>query len=163
MLFRQTARKLAPTLTIYLLIVSVGMPLHKVYCACRGAEFISLWELEHKCQRAITTSSEEHHHATACCAAKEEAHHCSDQLVDEDRDCGSSETLLFQLDTEFTQHFTEDGIDHHSPFPLPVVFPISHQGYLLYVPKAIPIRGPTPPPPLLCGRDVLVRHQVFLC
>ncbi|MEL6358181.1 MAG: hypothetical protein AAFQ37_14760, partial [Bacteroidota bacterium] len=155
--------KLVPTLTIYLLLVSVGMPLHKVYCACQGAEFISFWKFEHECQLAHHHSEEEEHHTTSCCAAHEESSHCADQFADEDHDCGTSEMLLFQLDLDFTQQLADVVVENHGHFVFPTAFTALRERHLLYIPKAIPIRGPTPPPPILTGRDLLVRHQAFLC
>ncbi|MEL6141593.1 MAG: hypothetical protein AAFU67_08240, partial [Bacteroidota bacterium] len=45
---------------------------------------------------------------------------------------------------------------------LPTSTPVLVLLHLIYVPKAVPIRGPTPPP-LPSGREVLVLNQVFLC
>lgn len=144
-------------MTAYLLLVSLGLPLQRVYCACVGEQWLSLTAADHECHHASAQEVKHEHGLMACCHLPEETEGLP--TAEDLHDCGSSEVLLAQLDADFLfeqEHF--------------VITPASLSGWpatATFLPRlprfvrSVPIRGPTPPP-LLYGRDLLVAQQTFL-
>ena len=156
MLNRKFTRLLTPWLTLYLLVVSVGLPLQRVYCACVGDTSLSLAGGELSCVAHSATLRENDHHQMACCAPTP-----SGQLPEvADHGCGHSEVIVAQLDVAFLKEFATDyrigpfaGIKPAGP----VFRPLAAQS----IAKVRPIRGPAPPDGP-SGRQLLVAHQTFL-
>lgn len=157
MQFRPLILRLAPWLTAYLFVVSVGLPLQRVYCACAGEEWLTVLPEKHECHHAakMTDAADVHHH--------EPKKSCHDTRTTHDtgcmsHDCGKAEVILAQLDVDFTADMEEVDLDL-SPVLPPVAFrPWAPRPVML---EDAPIRGPSPPP-LPAGRDLLVAHQTFL-
>ncbi|OAV44552.1 hypothetical protein [Lewinella sp. 4G2] len=158
MQLRDLAKRLAPFLTAYLLLVSVGLPLNRVYCACVGEAYLTVTSVQHDCHHdAVETPP--HHHAEAkasCCS------HDAGPAVEtcKSHDCGDSEAVFAQLDVDF---FAEWNLDFSTvilgPAISPVTSPTLFSGSELEL--AAPIRGPDPPP-LPYGRSLLALQQTFL-
>ncbi|MEM9837493.1 MAG: hypothetical protein AAF828_13380 [Bacteroidota bacterium] len=69
------AKSLVPYLSAYLLLVSLGLPLHKVYCACKGESEVSLLLAnEHECRRHDHLNHQVDKVAKASCCSKQLAH-----------------------------------------------------------------------------------------
>lgn len=169
------ARGLAPYLTAYLLLVSLGLPLHKVYCACRGiSEVTLLLAKEHDCghdeaakeRRLQSSQGQEQSHASAakttCCKGKTDSASCTSAQAGNEHDCGGKETILAKLtgDYLFEQVKALPSAMAFLP-PLPGLFQFAAT-IRPFREKALPIRGPAPPPRPF-GRDLLVSEQLFLC
>lgn len=167
MSFRPYIQRLTPWLTAYLFLVSVGLPLQRVYCACAGEEWLTVLAEEHQCHHAVAIAEADiHHHVEKkSCHGNmgvlpTDAHHLADVHGESctSHDCGDSETLLAQLNVDFT--FEAETMD----IGLRAVLPAA--AFAVWLPQpvvinAAPIRGPTPPPPP-GGRALLVAHQTFL-
>lgn len=155
--YRPFIQRLTPWLTAYLLVVSVGLPLQRVYCACVGEQWLTVLAEEHEChhEATATTTPEVHHHSeTKSCHGTDTAH-ASACLT---HDCGNAEVLLAQLDADFT--FDDAKVD----LGLAAVLPPA--AFAAWPPRPLvvattPLRGP-PPPDLPAGRTLLVAHQAFL-
>ena len=157
MQFRPLILRLAPWLTAYLFVVSVGLPLQRVYCACAGEEWLTVLPEEHECHHEIKTAEvrQVHHHGEEGCCHEPEVSHESSCVS---HDCGNAEVILAQLDVDFTVDMEEVDLGLSAVLP-PVAFrPWAPRPVML---EDAPIRGPSPPP-LPAGRDLLVAHQTFL-
>ncbi|MEO0731200.1 MAG: hypothetical protein AAFZ52_00080 [Bacteroidota bacterium] len=137
MLSHRLSKRLVPTLTAYLLLVSVGLPLQRIYCTCLDQQWVSLTEPEHHCEHKHDDTDK-----PAC-----------------QSDCRDVEVLLAPLDADFLSE-QKSFVDLHLVAVLPEVAPLPWPTKPVLT-KAVPIRGPTPPP-LPSGRDLLVAHQTFL-
>jgi len=153
---RNFTKRLTPWLTLYLLVVSVGLPLQRVYCACVGEAALTLPGSEHECAAHAPQISEHDHHRKACCVVSKD---CQKPEAD-NHDCGSSEVVVAALDADFLL----ETAGNYASAPLlgtmpawPVYRPLVVQA----VAKTRPIRGPDPPGKP-SGRDLLVAHQTFL-
>ncbi|PHI19045.1 hypothetical protein CEQ90_14820 [Lewinellaceae bacterium SD302] len=180
------ARRLSPFLTVYLLLVSLGLPLHKIYCACRGESEISLFSPEHACGHdavvladnsegegrsapaTVAVLDKEQEPAppavtekASCCSSKESA--ClQTEVSGENHSCGDNEeTILAKLTTDYLVK-EQDYAQLLTATALPIPSLQDELPALVVAEKATPIRGPTPPP-LPYGRELLLRHQLFLC
>lgn len=156
MQFRPLIRRLTPWLTAYLLLVSVGLPLQRVYCACVGEQWLTvLPEGKHTCQHEEAIKTVCHEHAvSSCCQAPTPSHESS--CVS--NNCGDAEVLIAQLDADFTEETSSFAVN------LVAVLPptIAVNWFAKPEPTASALlRGPPPPPPL-AGRQLLVAHQTFL-
>lgn len=170
---RRFARRLSPFLTIYLLIVSLGLPLHKVYCACLDVTDFSLFAGDHQCklnEEAILAEeiAKLGELAKFECCRKKAIESCKariengEKVIDQDHDCGNEETVLAKLTADYPiQKIADVSQLVHWPTIVPES-PALDQAFVAMVPKALPIRGPDPPP-LPYGRTLLVRQQLFLC
>ena len=155
---RKFTRRLTPWLTLYLLVVSIGLPLQRVYCACIGSSEISLPGGEHDCgahAAKALVETEKEPKASCCASAKQ----CNAPET-ADKKCGSSEIVVAALDADFLLETVGDysivptaGLMPSWPAHLPLAAQV--------VAKTRPIRGPDPPD-RRSGRDLLVAHQTFL-
>ncbi|NJC25336.1 hypothetical protein [Neolewinella antarctica] len=154
MSLRKLSKRLTPYLTAYLLLVSIGVPLNRVYCACVGESWLSVLPEEHAC----------HHDTAADVVYHEElaqTYHGDDAAVTDctSHDCGNSQIVLPQLDVDFTtEWFLSSG---EADVATAVLFATLHAPVQAVVSGHAPIRGPTPPPAPY-GRDLLARQQIFL-
>jgi hypothetical protein len=157
MFYRPFIQRLAPLLTAYLLLVSLGLPLQRVYCACVGEQWLSLTATDHECHHASAREVKHEHSQMACCRLSEGK---KDVPAAEDpHDCGNSEVLLAQLDADFLSEQQPSVINLASLSGWPPLANLLPRLPALI--RSAPIRGPTPPP-LLYGRDLLVAQQTFL-
>lgn len=156
---RRLARRLSPFLTIYLLVVSLGLPLHKVYCACRGITDFSLFEQDHQCGHDEVILANEV--AKSSCCTKAADKQCSFEKAD-NHDCGDDETILAKFKADYLSEQEKTFDDPSDWSAMPSYIFSAQLSYTDLVPKALPIRGPSPPP-LPYGRSLLVRQQLFLC
>jgi hypothetical protein len=171
--FHFFARGLAPYLTAYLLVVSLGLPLHKVYCACKGESEVSLlMATEHNCGHAVADDSSRLQRSkevkksskktsSSGCCSDQSSSSCS-ASADSTHDCGGKETTIAKLTADYLFEQEKSwvaGVNFSAPLPVIFDFNLPTGPTSL---KELPIRGPTPPP-LPYGRELLLRHQSFLC
>lgn len=156
MQFRPFIQLLAPYLTAYLLLVSVGLPLQRVYCACVGEQWLTVIPEEHECHHDAVAETI-HHHAENSCCHDETADH---ETTCSTHDCGSAEVLLAQLNVDFTADLDIDKISLGLEAILPAA---AFQAWPLkpVVEANAPIRGPTAPAPP-SGRQLLLEKESFL-
>lgn len=160
--YRPFIQRLTPWLTAYLLVVSVGLPLQRVYCACVGEQWLTVLAGEHECHHESTATAipEVHHHGKAK-GCQEQAKGCHGTSAASDcvsHDCGNAEVLIAQLDVDFT--FDAATADLGLALVLPPVAFTAWPPRPLVIATAL-IRGPSPPD-LPSGRTLLVAHQTFL-
>lgn len=155
MIFRPLIRRFSPWLTAYLLVVSVGLPLQRVYCMCMGEQWLSLTEIDHECSHDVKPQAEASHHKMACCVVSKGC-----EYAEGNHDCGDSETIVAQLDVDFTHELADWSLEGTTVMVLPSV-PFWQQLQVVERAKIRPIRGPDPPP-LPAGRAMLLAHQTFL-
>ncbi|MEM1358139.1 MAG: hypothetical protein AAGF89_08070 [Bacteroidota bacterium] len=157
---RKFFQRLAPTLSVYFLLVSLGFPLQRVYCACVGEQWVSLPTEVHECRHAQTVDANHHHEhgKTPCCRHMDTG---SDYPVAKDlHGCGDTDILLAQLDADFV--WEQERLVVIAAITSTAIITSSVNNLVRQViPKSTPIRGPTPPP-LPAGRDLLVAQQTFL-
>lgn len=157
MLYRPFIQRLAPLLTAYLLLVSLGLPLQRVYCACVGEQWLSLTATDHECHHPSALEVKHEHGLMACCHLPDGTENLP--TAEDLHDCGNSEVLLAQLDADFLseQQPFDINLTSLSDWP-PTAHTLPRLAELI---RSAPIRGPTPPP-LPYGRDLLVAQQTFL-
>ncbi len=155
MILRPLYRRFSPILTAYLLLVSVGLPLQRGYCMCIGEQWISLTDDEHDCTHGLQPEVVFVGEQIPCCTV---TNGC--QFADSDHGCDDTETVLAQLDVDFTHELTHWSLANAPLIHLPAA-PYWAQPGTLARPKTLPIRGPDPPP-LPGGRALLVVQQTFL-
>lgn len=156
MRIRNLTRRLTPWLTLYLLVVSIGLPLQRVYCACIGEAALSLPGSAHECGAHEPQISEHDHHRMACCKVAKDCQ----QPETADHKCGSSEVIVAALDADFLFETVGNYADLAVLGTLPE-WPAYRPLTAQVVAKTRPIRGPDPPDKP-AGRDLLVAHQTFL-
>lgn len=168
MIFRPFARSLSPYLTVYLLLVSLGLPLHRVYCACKGESQLQWVVAEHVCghdekkEDFIESSSVEAavlNAKTSCCKSEEKS--CESPTSDP-HDCGRHEVVLAKMTASFLASEMKWTGDHFGPSLPPQFVAESTIPSPLLTASSPPIRGPNESPPPY-GRQLLVLQQVFLC
>lgn len=152
---RKFSRRFSPWLTIYLLVVSIGLPLQRVYCLCKGEQWLSISKIDHECGHEGEPKAPVAEVKTACCLVMDAC-----QSMEEDHGCGNEETIMAQFDADFTHELSEWNVADATLVTLP------GKPYWESLPQVervgiMPIRGPDPPP-LLAGRALLVAHQFFL-
>ena len=163
---RRFARRLSPFLTIYLLMVSLGLPLHKVYCACRDVTNLSLFSGPHECgmdQEAMVAKklAELGELAQFECCRKAALKSCQAPQNDQ-HNCGDEETILAKFTPDYLFGDSKALSDLTSWNGVLAVQAQLSNAFVALIPKALPIRGPDPPPPLY-GRELLLRMELFLC
>jgi len=137
-------------------VVSVGLPLQRVYCACVGEASLSLAGGEHECAAHAPQISEHDHHGSACCKVTTEC-----QMTDaEDHDCGFTDVIVAQFDADYLADASAD-LFIGQPMITAAAWPAYRPLAALAVVKTRPIRGPAPPD-RPAGRQLLVAQQIFL-
>jgi hypothetical protein len=152
---RKFARRFSPWLTIYLLVVSIGLPLQRVYCLCKGEQWLSISLSDHECEHEETPKALVAEVKSACCLVTDAC-----QSMEENHGCGNQETIVAQLDVDFVHELSDWKVEFTTILALPGV-PYWEQLPEVDRVSVMPIRGPDPPP-LLSGRALLVAHQSFL-
>jgi len=152
---RNLARRFSPWLTIYLLVVSVGLPLQRVYCLCKGEQWLSISLSEHECEHEEVPEALVAEVKSACCLVTDAC-----QSMEKDHGCRNEETIVAQLDVEFVHELSDWNVDFTAFVALPGA-PYWEQLPEVERVSVMPIRGPDPPP-LAGGRELLVAHQTFL-
>ncbi|MTB51156.1 hypothetical protein [Lewinella sp. W8] len=159
MLYRRKIHQLVPLLTTYLLVASIGLPLQRIYCACRGEAWLSITAESHACHldRVPKAIVQKEKKASCCLAAK--ACHAPTEEAEDVHDCGDTDIVLAQLDVDF---LVQDDIKFpgFSGTALLVEQTEDLRGIPPVAPST-PIRGPDPPP-RPAGRTLLVAYQTFL-
>lgn len=156
MRFRKFTKRLAPYLTAYLLLVTIGLPLNRVYCACVGEAWLTVLPEEHQCSHHSGAAAVDHHHVDHACTAVED----SKQVACAEHGCGNSEQLFQQLDADFLADWELLPV-HLSDLCYARSLRLSEMPVRPVIDRAAPIRGPAPPP-LPYGRDLLAAQQTFL-
>lgn len=159
MMSRRKLHQLVPFLTAYLLVASLGLPLQRIYCACRGEAWLSISADSHECQMDKSPKAVVQVEKKISCCSAAKACHAPTEGVQDLHDCGDTDIILAQLDADFLLQDVGDFLELSGTAIIldrpvaPWVRPLT--------PRSLPIRGPDPPP-LLSGRALLVVHQTFL-
>lgn len=156
MKFRTLTQWLTPWLTLYLLVVSVGLPLQRVYCACIGESTLGLPGEAHECGAHAPQKSEHDHHRSACCKVTRECQ----QADSVGHSCGDTEVFVAQFSADYLATFSVDYLIFALQGVVPA-WPDYRPDEVQAIAKARPIRGPDPPA-RPAGRQLLVAYQTFL-
>ncbi|WP_020570561.1 hypothetical protein [Neolewinella persica] len=152
---RNLARRFSPWLTIYLLVVSIGLPLQRVYCLCKGEQWLSISMQDHECEHEEAPKALVAEVKSACCLATDAC-----QSIEDKHGCGNEETIVAQLDVDFVHELSDWNVDGTTLVALPGA-PYWQQLPEVERVSIMLIRGPDPPP-RYGGRELLVAHQTFL-
>ncbi|MCA0235895.1 MAG: hypothetical protein LCH81_05895 [Bacteroidetes bacterium] len=157
-------KSIAWTWMFALLIATVGVSVHQVYCYCVGVESMSFFAIADQCEGQRASESAQ----PACCAKKvaEERSCCKKDSKGSKKGkhgCTKKSVRVFQLKTEFT--LEEKASEKHLHFDLDLATP---QVFAATVLATLPSDQvsistfPNPPPPL-SGRMICVRHGIARC
>jgi hypothetical protein len=173
------SRHMAPFLAVHLLLVSVGIPLQRVYCACVGQESVQFPDLfagsstdQHAACQLESTHKDTKSGLSCCQQAAQEITPkggCGGPQAKEDglaspKKCLTSDLFFVQFGARFLVPDQEPWSDQvavsFSPAlasvyaaPLPCFFTAGIRGAA---------RAPNPPPGLQ-GADIRILYQSFLC
>ena len=160
----QVKKSFAWTWMVALLIATMGVSVHQMYCYCAGIGSVSLFAMQDKCEGDRQTEAAK----PSCCTKKMAAKpSCCEKGAQGSKKgkhgCTKKSTRVFQLKTEFTiqekvtELFPELTLDQDLTAipPFPVFTPVPAN------PKIVFQLFAHPPP--LSGRMICVRHGVFLC
>ncbi len=142
-----------------LLTATVGISVQQIYCYCKGATTVSLFEAEDACATERTDDYD-------CCPQPKSlpTYACCEQNADgcsiESHDgCMEKSTKVFQLKTEFV---VDKPFEKTFDCPLWLrEMPMFRRYFRPVVCEAI--FNTKPPPPALSGRDICLRHQLLRC
>ena len=159
MCIRPFTKSLAPYLTAYLLLVSVGLPLNRVYCACVGEEWLTVVTSEHDCHHDAGDQSV-HHHELDDATEHHEGHDRAAAAGCQSHDCGNFKQVIEPLDVDFFANWNFELTDLQSYV---ASLGTEQPGWLASAASvtSAPIRGPTDPP-IASGRTLLIAYQTFL-
>jgi len=149
---------------VALLIATMGVSVHQMYCYCAGMVSVSLFTIDDKCEGEQAKEAAK----PACYAQKMAARSscCEKGGHDSQKSkhgCTKKTTRVFQLKTEFTLTEKESGKTFSIPLDLPAA-PLfaSLPAYRFTTFKTGVEAFPNPPPPL-SGRMICVRHGIARC
>ncbi len=144
-----------------LLVSTVGVSMHAVYCYCVGETTLQLLVAEDPCETEKKEESPKDCCRNVAPVEQEEPSCC--QKLDKPDGCMKTTTTVFvmkaDLDLAKITLKTFDVQDVISPLPFVYVpvFSVDHAGMVLLN------KAPPEPPPALSGRDICLRAAVFLC
>ncbi len=136
-------------LTLNLLIATMGLTVHSLYCICKDSFSVSVFEIESQCGQPIDDN------LPSCCKAELAEKSCT-----ENHDCEDKEAKYFKLATQFV--INEISLNLQKP-NLQVVksdFIIIHDAVVAEVDGAYFNK---PPPIRPFGKSLLPHIQSFLC
>ena len=136
-------------LTANLLVSTMGLTVHSLYCICKDSLSLSVFELESHCGKPIDDSLPE------CCQAEWTAMTC-----DKDHDCEDKDSKYVKLATQFIANEFE--LDSKTP-----TFPIKKSDFIITDDVMVTEIGGEylnkPPPDKPFGKNLLPFIQSFLC
>ena len=160
----QVKKSIAWTWMVALLIATMGVSVHQVYCYCAGMGSVSLFTTPDQCEAERLAETAK----PACCAKKMAARSSCCEKGGHDskkgkHGCTKKSTRVFQLKTEFTLTEKAGEKAFHTPLDLTVVptFEWLPENGFLTAETGIEA-FPNPPPPL-SARMICVRHGVSRC
>jgi hypothetical protein len=140
-----------------LLLSTVGVSMHAVYCYCLGETTMQFLPVEHQC------AVEQKVAVKACCTTTKPALRSCCQAGVEKSGCMTTTTKVFvmktdlQVEKNILKAFDCQDIITSLSFDCFPVFSLIFPG-LVRLNKA-----PPEPPPSLSGRDICLQHAVFRC
>lgn len=157
-------KSIAWTWMFALLIATVGVSVHQVYCYCAGVESMSFFAIADQCEGQRASESAR----PACCAKKvaEERSCCKKSATGSKKGkhgCTKKSVRVFQLKTEFT--LEDKAAQKQLHFDLDLAIPPFFAGTALVTLPSDQVSistFPNPPPPL-SGRMICVRHGIARC
>lgn len=174
------ARFLSPILAVYLLLVTVGVPLEQVYCACVGQVQLSIAGLSAVVADPCVHGADDPAPLFACCAqrmaartgAADEApgacHFGDATRLDNAHptagNCMTTEVVYAHFDADFVVMDMTDDADGDLPIVIPSgITPAFSLPALAALAQAHPVRPPSSSPSPPSGWELRVLHQSFLC
>jgi hypothetical protein len=142
---------------IALLSASVGISVHRIYCYCIGESRLSLFSESDPCS--------ENDEIADCCQSTPEKSCCEKPAIQkrhQETPCTKKTTEVFQMKTEFIVEY---------PFEKTFDYPLWIPDFPFYKRILRPIvcdarygnKAPPESPPPIFGRDLCIRHELFLC
>jgi hypothetical protein len=144
-------------LALNLLVSTMGLTVHTLYCLCRGELSISLFEVQGDCSIAAQSMHGKDccsktagcHSTTASCCSKSQEHQCDTQ-----------DKIFVKLNTDFVVRKLKHEIEKLNLTLAPVVF----ASVLCVVDTVVTaLQNYQSPSPPLRGRAFLPFAQIFLC
>lgn len=174
------ARFLSPILAVYLLLVTVGVPLEQVYCACVGQVQLSIAGLSAVVADPCVHGADDPAPLFACCAQRMEArtgaadealgacHFGEATSLDNAHaaasNCMTTEVVYAHFDADFVVMDMTDDADGDLPIVIPSgITPAFSLPALAALAQAHPVRPPSSSPSPPSGWELRVLHQSFLC
>lgn len=142
-------------LSVYLPLVTIGLPLHKHYCGGNLEDSQWLIGVESCHDKAENEDS-----ATSCCSIESTCHSTS-QNESEDNDCCEDEVEFYKTEISFVfqktseRDFEELDIHFFTPIEFRPLLQIVKESF---EPKKLKYFHPYPN-----GQSIIIRHQQFLC
>lgn len=170
------ARFMSPLLAVYLLLVTVGLPLEQVYCACVGQVRVQVLGMAAELD-SCAHGTHDAEPLFACCAkmlaeraaADADVMSCHfgeaillDNTQADSANCMTSEVVYAHFDADFVtaDAIMDDGTSLQSAGVL-VSTPIFSDAAA--VAATYPVCDPSPPPVRASGWEMRIFHQSFLC
>ena len=150
-------RTLIWTWMFSLLVSTVGVSLHAVYCFCAGKSTISFFEAVDYCTEKQPKVSME------CCKKHEKkAASCCERPVKE-RDCTQTTTTVFVLKTDLHLEKNTLKVFDFQFVTEPACFAAPQIISGVAIAATSLNKAPPESPPALSGREICLRGGVFLC
>ena len=140
-----------------LLVATMGVSVHQIYCYCAGETSISLFDAAPACGKTDAAGDCCRVDLPACCAKLAQKSHCEKQS--DAGDCTKKTTKVFQLKVKYLVEYED--FKTFAPAALAPVLPVWSLPVareITYVRKAL---NKAPPP--LSGREIGIRLQIFRC
>ena len=157
-------KSIAWTWMFALLIATVGVSVHQVYCYCAGIQTVSFFAIADQCEGQRASESAR----PACCAKKmtEERACCKKDAQGSQKGkhgCTKKSVRVFQLKTEFTLEQKAAEKNLHVDLDLAILPVVACTAVATPPTAQVSISTfPNPPPPL-SGRMICVRHGIARC
>jgi hypothetical protein len=140
-----------------LLVATMGVSVHQIYCYCAGETSISFFDAAPSCGKTAASGDCCRAELPACCAKMAQKSRCEKES--DDGDCTKKTTKVFQLKVKYLVEY--EGFKTFAPAalaPVPAVWPLPVACEITYIRKAL---NKAPPPP--SGREIGIRLQTLRC
>lgn len=145
-------------ITVYFLILNLvistmGLTVHVLYCLCKGEQEVSIFNIEDDCAELEKKS------ATSCCHKGVCSAPAEVKGVEKNHNCAGKSQTFVKLDTEMV--VSEQALELHPPQPM-----VSHDHTAVVILSAQPafqFHFNKAPPPRPGGQTLLPLIQSYLC
>lgn len=147
------------TLVVAMMIATMGISVHQIYCYCMGETTVSFFEETPECSQTETQGSCCKADLPACCAKAVKSTVCAKEK--DGGDCTKKTTRVFQLKVKFLVDYW--GFKTLDDPALVEEAPICYLNVFRDEADYLPTFNKAPPPPPPSGREIGIRLQIFRC